>query len=453
MKSMPASLTTYIDSVRSTFEATLRSWVALPTVSASPEHKRDIQDATGTVVGFAKTLGAVAQAASTPGNPVITLSFGNDRSHPTVLVYNHLDVQPANEPEWLSPPFEMQIDSGTYRGRGTTDDKGPALTALLAARYAADNHIPLNIKFVWEFEEEIGSPNFESFTASNLDLLTTDSVVISDTIWISRDQPAIPFGLRGLLSARLTLETGTKDVHSGLTGGAARNPISEMCAVLAACYDVNAGQVRIPGFYEGIREVDSQELADFRSSGFRTEVFRAAHELKSLRSPDPVELMRRVWTEPTFEVHGIVGGYQGPGVKTSIPPRAEAKVSMRLVPDQSPRRVFQLLSNFVHEQNPDIEVTLDSTLAPFVGPRSGPYASAAADAIEHGFGKRPVGVREGGSIGAVVTMHDHLKAPIMFLGLSLPEHGYHAPNENFDWRQAAGGMRMFVKYFENISRL
>ncbi len=164
-------------------------------------------------------------------------------------------------------------------------------------------------------------------------------------------------------------------------------------------------------------------------------------------------MLRCLWTRPTFEVHGIVGGYSGPGVKTSIPPRAEAKLSMRLVPDQSPQRQFEFLEQFLKEQNPDVQVELDSMLAPFLGSSTGPYAEAASEAMKTAFGPDPASVREGGSIGAVVTMRDYLKAPILFLGLSLPEHGYHSANENFDWDQASGGIRMFARYFENLSKL
>lgn len=450
---MGRSPDTYIASVRQAFESTLRDWVGIPTVSAVPERRDDILRAAGTVVGFLNAHGAQAAAVPTEGLPVVTASFPTDPARRTVLVYNHLDVQPANEPEWKTHPFEMEIDGDTYRGRGTTDDKGPALTAFFAARYAVESGIPLNIRFVWEFEEEIGSPHFEAFVGENIGSLRADSVVVSDTIWVSRQRPAIPFGLRGLLSARLMLETGAKDIHSGLTGGAARNPIAELCAIVASCAEAASGRILIPGFHDDVRPVGPDELEGFLASGFDPEAFRRAHELELMRSGEPIGLMRRIWTEPTFEVHGIVGGYQGPGVKTAIPPRAEAKISMRLVPDQSPRKIFDLLAAFVAKLNPDVRVVLDSTLAPFLGPRRGPWADAAADAVESAFGTRPASVREGGSIGAVVTMDRRLKVPIIFLGLSLPEHGYHAPNENFDWRQASGGMRMFVRYFENISKL
>ena len=447
------SLENYVESVRTDFEETLRKWVQIPTISAFPDNHKDIEACAATVVDDLRRLGATGEVVPTRGNPVVVGEFAGNPDNPTLTVYNHLDVQPADEPEWQTDPFQMEIQSDSYRGRGTTDDKGPALTALMAARYAADNELPVNIKFIWELEEEIGSPNFEAFVKDNLDRLKTDSIVVSDTIWISRQRPAIPIGLRGMISARISLETGTKDVHSGLTGGAARNPVTELCGLIVECYDVVTGTVKFPGFYDHVQPIDDDEVEQHLKSGFNTETFRKAHGLKHLRSTDESRLMRSIWTRPTFEAHSIVGGYQGPGVKTAIAPRAEAKVSMRLVPDQSPTRIFELLKEFVSDNCHDAVVEMDGALAPYLGPRKGPYADAAYDAMETAFHRSPASVREGGSIGAIVTMNDLLKVPIVFLGLSLPEHGYHAPNENFDWAQASGGMKMFFRYFENISKL
>ena len=450
---MANTLNSYVESVRTEFESKLREWIEIPTISTSPNHRSEIDSGADAAVQYLRQLGAQAEVVQTPGKPVVWGKFATDPAHPTVTVYNHLDVQPANELEWKSDPFRMEIESDTYFGRGTTDDKGPALAALLGARYSIENGLPLNIQFIWEFEEEIGSPNFEDFIKNRLADLGTDSVVVSDTIWLSRDQPAIPFGVRGLLTVILRIETGTRDVHSGLTGGVARNPLTELCTLIAACYDRETGRITIPGFYENVLPPGEGEIEGFVESGFDPELFRKMHGLVGMKETEASRMLRRLWTRPTFEVHGIVGGYSGPGVKTSIPPRAEAKISIRLVPDQSPQRQFEFLEQFLQEQNPDVTVKLDAMLAPFLGTSTGPYAEAARDAMKTAFGKNPASVREGGSIGAVITMNDYLKAPITFLGLSLPEHGYHSANENFDWAQASGGIRMFARYFENLSKL
>jgi acetylornithine deacetylase/succinyl-diaminopimelate desuccinylase-like protein len=450
---MEENLTRYLESVRPEFESVLGEWVAIPTVSASPDHHADIRRGADVASRYLQGLGAAVEVVETPGNPVVFARFETGPERPTVTVYNHLDVQPAQEPEWRQDPFTMEMRDGVYYGRGTTDDKGPALSAAMGVRFALEAGVPINVHLIWELEEEIGSPNFERFLLNRLPDLGTDSIVVSDTVWISRDRPAIPVGLRGLLTVRLELETGTRDVHSGVTGGGARNPLTELCGVIGACSDPATGKIRIPGFYDDVRAVDEADMEGFLQSGFSADEFRRAHELKSLRSTDGLELMRRLWAEPTFEVHGLVGGYQGPGVKTAIPPRAEAKISMRLVPDQSPERQFEQLRDFIHRLNPDIRVELEGAMTPFLGPRTGPYVEAARLAIESVFGRPPALVREGGSIGSVVPMSRHLQAPVLFLGLSLPEHGYHAPNENFDWGQASGGIRLFARYLENLSRL
>ena len=450
---MSSNIAHYIESARPEFEAKLREWVEIPTISAEPEHKSDIVRCADAAVQYLRSLGAEAQAIATAGNPVVVGKFETGRDRPTVTVYNHLDVQPANEPQWLRPPFVFHKEGDRYIGRGSTDDKGPALTALFGARYAIEHDIPVNIQFIWELEEEIGSPSFEHFMKSQTGNLRTDSVVVSDTIWIARGKPAVAYGLRGLAPMRLILETGSKDVHSGLTGGAARNPIAELCQLISECYDARKGHVRIPGFYDDVAKLSKAEVANFLASGFSVKQFKRAHELKKMREGDDAGIASRVWARPTFEVHGIVGGYTGPGVKTAIPYRAEAKISMRLVPNQDASRIVKLVKNFIKERNPDVQVIAESVLRPYLGPHTGPYADAARDAMRTAFGKEPAFVREGGSIGAVVTMQKYLKAPIVFLGLSLPEHGYHAPNENFDWEQASGGMRMFARYFESLARL
>ncbi len=450
---MVTILDSYVESVRGEFENKLSEWVEIPTVSAFPDHRSDIDNGVAAAIRYLRELGAEAEVVPTPGNPVVCGRFESDPEHPTVTVYNHLDVQPADEPEWISDPFRMRIESGTYTGRGTTDDKGPALAALLGARYSIEQGIPLNIQFIWEFEEEIGSPNFEDFIKNRLGVLKTESVVISDTIWISRTRPAIPFALRGLLTVRVYLETGSRDVHSGLTGGVARNPLTELCTLIADCYDRDTRRINIPGFYENVLPADDEEIQGFVESGFNPEVFRQSHGLIHMKETEAARMLRLLWTRPTFEVHGIVGGYSGPGVKTSIAPRAEAKISMRLVPNQSPERQYEFLKLFLMEQNPGIQVEMDSMLAPFLGSPTGPYADAATAAMKFAFGKDPAFVREGGSIGAVVTMRNYLKVPIVLLGLSLPEHGYHSANENFDWGQASGGIRMFAQYFDNLSKL
>ena len=445
----------YINGVRGEFEEKLAALVETPSVSSDPERQGDIRKCGELAAQMLREVGAEAEPISTPGNPVVFGSLVTGADHPTVTIYNHLDVQPADPSEWNKAPFTFNKEGDRYEGRGTTDDKGPALTALMAVRYAVEQGIPLNYKFIWELEEEIGSPNFEFFIKQNLAKLKTESVLVSDTIWISRKQPAIPYGLRGLQAFLFKLETHAKDVHSGLVGGVARNPIGELAQVITQCYDARTGKVKIPGFYDDVVPATKAEINNFVNSGFTIKGFQKAHELKTIRPhlQKEADVLKAFMAMPTFELHGLTGGFTGPGVKTIVPYHAEVKISTRLVPNQKASKIAKLVKDFVKTINPDVKVEAIQALEPFLGDFSGPYANAAREAMKFAFGKDPAFTREGGSIGAVVTMQKLMKAPITFLGLSLPEHGYHAKNENYDWRQTAGGIKMFVKYFEEIARM
>jgi len=453
MKGPDARLESYIQQARPRFEQMLGEMVELPSVSMDPAHAQDMRRTATLAVQFLKELGAEARIVETKGYPVVSGGWTTGKHHPTVTVYNHLDVQPAQEPEWRQPPFVFRKENGLYHGRGATDDKGPALTALMGARFAVEQGVPINIRLLWELEEEIGSPHFAAALREKDSIPRPDSVVVSDTIWIAKGRPAMPYGLRGLLGARLSLRTGKTGAHSGLTGGAARNPLAELCQLVNACVDARTGRVKIPGFYDDVVPPTKAEIKSFLASGFQVRRFMRAYGFRSLRTMDSADLLRRIWAAPTFEVHGLVGGYQGPGVKTVVPAHGELKISMRLVPNQRPDKIFALLRRFVAKQNPNVRVEVEGMLQPFRGLFSGPYAEAVRRAVRAGFGKEPAFIREGGSIGAVATMQSLWRVPILFLGLSLPEHGYHAPNEYFDWGQASGGMRAFAHYFAELASL
>ena len=453
MPKSDASLESYITATRSRFEQMLAEMVEIPSISMDPSRSSDMRRMAAFAVQLLQDQGADARIVETKGNPVVVGGWQGNRAHPTVTIYNHLDVQPAQEPEWRQSPFAFRNEDGIYRGRGATDDKGPALTALLAARYAMDQGLPINIQFLWELEEEIGSPNFAGALAPIHGIPRPDSVVVSDTIWIAKGQPAMPYGLRGLLGARLSLRTGEVDAHSGVTGGAARNPLSELCALAHACVDAKTGRVKIPRFHDDVIPPTKAEMKSFLAAGFQVKRFMQAYRFQTLRTTQVEDVLRRIWASPTFEVHGLVGGYTGPGVKTVVPGSGELKVSMRLVPNQRPEQVFRLFKQFIAQQNPRVKVEAEGMLQPFRGVFDGPYAEAAKRAIKTGFGKEPAFIREGGSIGAVSILQRAWKVPILFMGLSLPEHGYHAPNEYFDWGQASGGMRMFAAYFEELSKM
>lgn len=439
---------------RGAFEDLLKRFVEVPSVSADPARKGDVERvaelAAQTIRGFGGTA-EIHRKDNAP--PVVLGGFETGKDRPTVTVYNHMDVQPASketEP-WESDPFVFTRKGDTYFGRGTTDDKGPAITALYGARAALEAGVPVNIRFLWETEEEVGSPNFADTLKKIGPAAATDVVVVSDTVWVSRTQPALSASLRGLVRLIFRLETAETDQHSGTAGGAARNPVAELCQLACEIHDARTGRVKVPGFYDDVEALSKRELQDFRKSGFSVARFMKDHGFKSLRTKDPLDVMKRIWALPTFEVHGLVGGYTGPGVKTIIPPRAELKATVRLVPKMKGEKVAKLVKAWVKKRWPDVTVEVSSAAPAYKAVTSGPYVDAARDAIKFAFGKSPVFVREGGTIGAVLSMEQILKAPVVFMGLSLPEHGYHAPNENFDWGQAGGGMVAFARLFEEVA--
>ncbi len=455
MKIEKKALAAWAKNERDRFESALQQIVEIPSVSADPTRAGDVRRCADEAAKLIRSFGGEARILETDGYPLVHGTFKSGSNAPTLTVYNHMDVQPASretEP-WNTEPFTFTKKGDKYFGRGTTDDKGPALSALWGIRAAREAGIPVNLNVLWELEEEIGSPNFESAITKYKKELATDSVLVSDTIWVSRQRPACPAGLRGLQGFTLSLQTGQTDQHSGVTGGAARNPIGELMQLVSEMYDARTGKVKIKGFYDDVEPPTKRELEDFRNSGFTIKGFKKDHLFKSIRSDDPIDVMKRIWAMPTFEVHGLVGGYTGPGIKTVIPPRAEVKLSCRLVRNQDPRKILKLIREFVKQRNPDVKLETEGQMWPYKAPTSGPLADAVKDAMQFAFGREPVFVREGGSIGAVISMEKVLAAPVMFLGLSLPEHGYHAPNENFDWQQASGGMVAFAKYFDNVARM
>jgi acetylornithine deacetylase/succinyl-diaminopimelate desuccinylase-like protein len=441
---------------RDSYEALLRDFVEVPSVSADPARKGDIERVAELAAATIRRFGGRAELHRAPGGaPVVFGGFDGDPKRPTITVYNHMDVQPASketEP-WKTEPFVFTKKGDVCYGRGTTDDKGPALAALYGARAALDAGVPLNIRFLWETEEEVGSPHFAETLKRIGRAADTDAVVVSDTVWVSRGRPSLSAGLRGLLRVILKLETAETDQHSGTSGGAARNPISELCQLACEIFDGRTGRVKIPGFYDDVAPLSRRELLDSRASGFSVKGFMKDHGFKSIRTMEPLEVMKRIWALPTFEIHGIVGGYTGPGVKTVVPPRAELKATIRLVPDMKGEKVARLVKAFVKKRNPDVTMEIGSSAPAYKGITTGPYVEAARRAVRFAFGKDPVFVREGGTIGAVLSMEQILKAPIVFMGLSLPDHGYHAPNENFDWGQAGGGMVAFAKLFEEMAAI
>ena len=433
------------------FRQNLRTLVEHRTVSPGKTGDAEIRAGAEAARRIMEEAGARAELVECSGTPSVLGRFLHPEPKAHLVIYNHLDVQPADPAGWTqADPFVMGVRADPergwlYEGRGTTDDKGPGLCAVRAASWAAAARLPIDISILWETEEEIGSPNFAEVVKARREQLACTAVIVSDTIWPSGSQPAISIGLRGALHATLRLRTAGKAAHSGLVGGAARNPVRELAAI-AAVID------RARFWHEGVIPPTRDEIDGFLRSGFDIDYWKRAHDLQLLETNVPLEVMLRIWARPTFEVHGLAGGYTGPGVKTIVPGDAELKISFRLVPDQDPHAIGRSLVELVHALDPTVEVDVSGFLHPYQGPTEGPVHEAIGAALAEVTGKAPVNVREGGSIGAVPILAEQLGVPVHFLPLSLPEHGYHAPNERFDWQQAKVGMTAFAKLFERLSR-
>jgi acetylornithine deacetylase/succinyl-diaminopimelate desuccinylase-like protein len=449
----PSHLDHYAAESEPWFRASLRTLVEHPTVSPGGGHEAEIRRGAEAARDLVRSLGGEADLIETGGTPAVFGGFPSPGARAQVVIYNHLDVQPADLDTWTKgDPFRLLVEEDpergyVYRGRGTTDDKGPALAALRAAAFSASQELPIDIRFLWETEEEVGSLHFAAAVTKlkAIPAFRPTCIIVSDTVWPSATAPAMSYALRGSLQALLRLRTAAKEAHSGMAGGVARNPVRELCHLAAAIHGAAFWR-------EGVIPPAPAEIEDFLGAGFEAEYFRRSFGLEKLETEVPLEMMLRLWARPTFEVHGLAGGYTGPGVKTAVPKDAELKVSFRLVHGQDPARIEEGLRRFVEAANPDVEVITTGRLRPYFGNLSGPIAAAVRDGMTRAFGKPPVAVREGGAIGAVPIMAETLGVPIAFLPLSLPEHGYHAPDECFDWRQAEGGIRAFVHTFAALAR-
>jgi acetylornithine deacetylase/succinyl-diaminopimelate desuccinylase-like protein len=451
----PRALEQYVTASEPWLRASLKTLVEHPTVSPGGGHEADIRRGAEAARDLIRALGGTAELIATDGTPAVWGGFTPPGARAALIVYNHLDVQPADLATWTrGEPFRFAVEPDQergflYCGRGATDDKGPALAALRAAAFAAEHGIPLAVRFLWETEEEIGSPHFAAVVnriqagghGGDLDAgPAPNAVIVSDSIWPSAAVPAMSTGLRGGLNGIFRLRTAAKEAHSGLTGGVARNPVRELCLLAAAIHGARF-------WHEGAIPPAPAELAGFAASGFDPAYFKRSFGLEKIETEVPLEMMLRTWARPTFELHGLTGGYTGPGVKTAVPKEAELKWSFRLVHGQDPADLEPRLRAFVAAVNPDVEIEITSRLAPYMSGLGGPAADAVRAGMTRAFGQEPVPVREGGSIGAVSIMTEMLGLPVAFLPLSLPEHGYHAPDEYFDWRQAAGGISAFVHAF------
>jgi len=448
----------FINTNRDKYVEQLKEYLAIPSISALPQHAADVKRCAEWTAEEMRRIGMEhVRLVETPGYPVVYGDWLHAEGAPTILFYGHYDVQPVDPLElWESPPFEATVRDGEIYARGSADDKGQVFMHFKAieAHLKQNGRLPCNIKVILEGEEEVGSANLDTFVKDHKDELKADVVVISDSPMFDRGIPSICYGLRGLVYFQIDLRGTKTDLHSGSFGGAVANPAFVLANILAQMKD-RGGHIKIPGFYDDVRELREEEREQWRRLPFNEK--RYAKELGAPRlwGETGYTTLERVWARPTFEVNGILSGFTGEGAKTVIPAVAMAKVSMRLVPNQEPDKIAQLFEDYVAKVAPktvEAKVTRMHGGKPWMTDFDNKYVQAAGRAIKQGFGQEPVFNREGGSIPVVATFQEILGLPSVLFGVGLPDENAHAPNEKLDLGNFHGGIIASAFLYDEIAK-
>lgn len=435
----------------------LKTWVACRSVSADPARAGEVRRSALFAVERMRQAGLTeAMVLETDGLPCAYGSWLHAPGAPTVLIYGHHDVQPEDPLVlWDSPPFEATLRDGKVYGRGVVDDKGQVLMHLAAieAHLRVRGTLPINVKVVIEGEEEIGSPNFESFLAGQRERFACDAVVVSDTSVLSTDVPALTVSLRGIVHWDVKVIGPTSDLHSGYFGGLVVNPLEALARIVATFRDAS-GRVLVPGFYEGVRTLSERDRAEMAALPFDEAKEAVLLGVDALVGGEHALLaFERMWMRPTLEVNGMYGGYQGPGHKTIIPSFAMLKLSARLVPHQEPEHVKHVVTEHIRAVTPPgvrVEVHAYGDVRAVETSRDHPAVRAASRAMERGFGKPPVFIGLGGTIGPVSSFDRILGLPQVLIGVGLPDDAVHAPNEKFDLTQFFGGIETMAYLYDEL---
>jgi acetylornithine deacetylase/succinyl-diaminopimelate desuccinylase-like protein len=448
----------YINTNRDRYIDELKEYLAIPSISALPAHAADVRKCAEWTAAEMTRIGLQnVRLIETPGHPVVYGDWLGAEGAPTILFYGHYDVQPVDPLDlWESPPFEATVRDGELYARGAADDKGQVFMHFKAieAHMKQNGRLPVNIKIILEGEEEVGSSHLDDFVRDHQQDLAADVVVISDSPMFDRGVPSICYGLRGLVYFQIDLRGTKSDLHSGSFGGAVANPAMVIAQILAQMKD-RGGRIRIPGFYDDVRELREEERAEFRKLPFNETRYRKELGAPKLFGESGYTTLERVWGRPTFEVNGLLSGFTGDGAKTVIPAVAMAKVSMRLVPDQNPDTIAQRFEEYVKKVSPktvELTVTRMHGGKPWMTDFDNPFVQAAARAIEKGFGKTPVFNREGGSIPVVATFQELLGLPSVLFGVGLPDENAHAPNERLDLGNFQGGVIASAYLYDEIAK-
>ncbi len=449
----------YLEAGRERFLRELMDWLRIPSISSAPEHRADVRRCAEVLAAHLRRIGLHrVEVLPTDGHPVVYAEWRGAPGRLTALVYGHYDVQPVDPLElWETPPFEPQVRDGLLFARGAVDDKGQVYLhcAVLEAYLATRGALPVNVKLLIEGEEEIGSPHLDAFIAAHRDRLAADVAVISDTPMYSAEHPSLCYGLRGLAYLEVEVEGPRSDLHSGSWGGVVANPALALARMLAALKDADE-RVTVPGFYDAVRPLTDADRAALAALPYDETAVAAELGVPCLAGERGYSPLERVWARPTLDVNGLWGGYSGPGAKTIIPARAGAKLSCRLVPDQDPDTIGRLVADYLRQvAPPGVRVTVRQLHGgrPVLTPLDTPALQAAQRAVERGFGKPPVFIREGGSIPFVATLVEQLRVPSVLLGVGLPDERTHAPNEFFHLVNFYRGMRAVAYLWDELSRL
>lgn len=453
----------YIKKHKDRFINELIEILKIPSISADPQYKLDVLNCADAVATSIKEAGAEnVEICETNGYPIVYGEKIIDLDLPTVLVYGHYDVQPPDPIElWDSGPFEPIIKKtdihpdGAIFARGACDDKGQFFMHIKAFELMIKNNkLPCNIKFMIEGEEEVGSENLSEFVKKNKDKLCCDTILISDTGIINNHTPSITTGLRGLSYLEIEVTGPNRDLHSGLYGGAVANPINILCEMIAKMKDSN-NHITIPGFYDNVLELSDEEKKDIARAPFSLSEYKSALDLSDVHGEEGFSTMERSGIRPTLDVNGIWGGYTGEGAKTVIPSKAYAKLSMRLVPNQSDEEITLKFTNFFKSIAPKsvkVKVTPHHGGEPYVSPTNIPSYQAASEAMENTFGKKPVPVRGGGSIPIVSLFEKELEVKSILMGFGLDSDAIHSPNEHYGIFNYLKGIETIPYFFENYSK-
>lgn len=415
--------------------AELFDLLRIPSVSADSAYKAEVMRAADWLHVKLDKLGFKARVDQTPGYPIVYAERMDAPGKPTVLIYGHYDVQPeAPVEEWTTPPFEPDIRDGRIYARGSSDDKGQAYAHVKGVELLLQQGpLPVNVKFLLEGEEEIGSPSINAYLKEHKEELAADVIVVSDGARFAPDVPSVTYGVRGLSYVEVHVQGANRDLHSGSYGGAAPNPINALCEIIAKLKD-EQGRVTIPGFYDGVKPLTEEERQMWASLPHDEQAFADSIGAADLPGEEGYSVLERLWGRPTLDVNGIWGGYQGEGSKTVIAAKAAAKVSMRLVPGQDPVKITKLIQEYIPKIAPkgvSVEVHDHHGGQPVSFPTDTPFVKAADRALNRVHGKPAALIRTGGSIPIVAEFDQILQTPVLFVDLGLNEDSIHSPNESF----------------------